>query len=54
LNIQFSIPVASDIPHPQALVLNFIQLFDIIFYTGQSKNTPGAVVRAASFKQLID
>jgi len=46
--------VASDIPHPQAFVHNFLEALDIICNIGQNKNILGAVVRAASFKQLID
>jgi hypothetical protein len=45
LNIQFSIPVASDIPHPQAFVHNFLEALDIICNIGQNKNTLSAVVR---------
>ena len=48
LNIQFSIPVASDIPHPEAFVHNFLEPLDIICNIGQNKNTLGAVVRGKS------
>ena len=40
--------MASDIPHPQAFVHNFLEALDIICNIGQNKNTLGAAVRAAS------
>ena len=36
--------MASDIPHPQAFVHNFLEALDIICNIGQNKNTLGAAV----------
>jgi hypothetical protein len=45
--------MASDIPHPEGFVHNFLQVIDIILLIEQNKNTLAVKDRAPSCKQVI-